>query len=99
MIYVDAILLYDGAKPPFHRGSCHMTADTLGELHAMADKIGLKRAWFQDHPRCQHYDLTPPRRARAVAAGAIEETAMEGARRRRAARRLAATMAAAGGRP
>lgn len=50
----------------------HLFADTLEELHAMADRIGMRRAWFQDHGRLPHYDLVPPRRAAAVAAGAIE---------------------------
>jgi hypothetical protein len=52
--------------------SCHLLADTLDELHALAGRIGLKRAWFQSHGTFPHYDLTRPRRARAVAAGAIE---------------------------
>lgn len=52
---------------------CHMTADTRAELDAMADRIGLRRAWIQ-HPGTwkEHYDLTQSRRRRAVAAGAIE---------------------------
>jgi hypothetical protein len=44
----------------------HMMADTDDELHAMAARIGLKREWFQG----DHYDLTPSRHKRAVAAGA-----------------------------
>jgi hypothetical protein len=52
---------------------CHMFADTLEELHAMAEKIGMKREWFQEHPRFPHYDLVPPRRAKAVALGAKEK--------------------------
>lgn len=52
---------------------CHMLADTLDELHAMADKIGLRRAWFQDHASMKHYDIGTDRiRALAVAAGAVE---------------------------
>ncbi len=50
---------------------CHMFADTLDELHAMADKIGLKRSWFQDK-RTPHYDLSKSKRALAVKHGAIE---------------------------
>jgi hypothetical protein len=51
--------------------SCHLIADTLAELHAMAERIGMRRAWFQDKPHCRHYDLTAKRRALAIAAGAI----------------------------
>lgn len=65
----------DESRWPF-RGQlyCHMTADTLDELHAMADRIGLRRSWFQDKPRFPHYDLSPSMRVRAVAAGATEVT-------------------------
>ena len=50
---------------------CHMIADTLDELHAMADRIGMRREWFQpySHP---HYDLSLTKRAEAVKAGAVE---------------------------
>ena len=37
-----------------------------------ANKIGMKKAWFQNKPGQPHYDLTTPKaRARAEAAGAI----------------------------
>ena len=26
---------------------CHMIADTIDELHTMADRIGVARRWFQ----------------------------------------------------
>lgn len=51
---------------------CHLWADTPEELHALARRIGLKRAWFQDRPGFPHYDLTPGRRALALRAGAVE---------------------------
>jgi hypothetical protein len=54
--------------------SCHMYADSLEELHAMALSIGMKRAWFQDKEKLPHYDLVPSRRKQAVNAGAIEHT-------------------------
>ena len=54
-----------------------MYADSLEELHEFAQKIGLKREWFQDRPRLPHYDLTVTRRRVAVRVGAIEESRRE----------------------
>lgn len=51
---------------------CHMVADTLDELHAMADRIGIARRWFQNHTGRPHYDICKAKRALAVEAGAIE---------------------------
>ena len=53
---------------------CHMVADTLEELHAMADRIGVARRWYQGPPvtRWPHYDIALSKRALAVAAGAQE---------------------------
>jgi hypothetical protein len=52
---------------------CHMMADTIEELHAFAKRIGMRRDWFQG----DHYDLTPSRRAQALACGAIPVTARD----------------------
>jgi hypothetical protein len=53
--------------------TCHMLADTLGELHDMADRIGAKRAWYQiSRTGVPHYDIPRFRRARAIELGAIE---------------------------
>lgn len=62
----------DSAYIPFRRMSmCHMLADSLDELHEMADKIGMRRSWFQ--PRSTpHYDVCKEKRALAVKHGAIE---------------------------
>lgn len=53
---------------------CHMVADTLPELHAMADRIGVARRWYQGPPvtRWPHYDIALSKRALAVQAGALE---------------------------
>lgn len=55
---------------------CHMIADSDEELHAMAARLGLKRAWHQAPPKASHshYDISLSVRARAVAAGAVEIT-------------------------
>lgn len=52
----------------------HMIADTLDELHAMADAIGVQRRWFQTAPPASfpHYDIAQTKRALAVEHGAIE---------------------------
>lgn len=49
---------------------CHMIATDEAELHAMADRIGIARKWFQG----DHYDIALSKRALAVAAGAVEIT-------------------------
>jgi hypothetical protein len=50
---------------------CHMFADTVEELHAMADAIGMKREWFQPEST-PHYDVSLSRRVQAIRLGAIE---------------------------
>lgn len=90
MVMVDQIIVWPTARPPFDKGSCHLTSDAnLEELHAFAAKIGLRRAWFQEHPKMPHYDLTPSRRARALQEGAVFVEARQQAIQRRALRRLA----------
>lgn len=53
---------------------CHMIADSLDELHAMADAIGVARRWFQAAPPASfpHYDIAQSKRALAVECGAVE---------------------------
>jgi hypothetical protein len=70
-VYVDAVFI------PYGRMKmCHMIADTEDELHAMADKIGLKREWFQGGSK-PHYDVSKGKRIEAIRHGAIEVTVRE----------------------
>jgi hypothetical protein len=73
-IYVDGLRNW-GWKLRGHKvASCHMFCSDvdLEELHAFAERIGMRREWFQPHRVTPHYDLTARRRAMAVALGAIE---------------------------
>lgn len=73
-VYVDALIEYNSRPDlPFTRW-CHMRADTLEELHAMAARIGLKREWFQASSPAwaPHNDLSERGRVLAVEEGAIE---------------------------
>ena len=49
-----------------------MLADTIKELHEMADKIGINRKWFQSKASSPHYDICKSKRYNAVKFGAIE---------------------------
>lgn len=71
MVYVDQLRKYTPTKIWPYSSACHLLADTVDELHAFAQRIGLNRAWFQDG-NLPHYDLTARRRAAAVKAGAQE---------------------------
>lgn len=68
-IYVDP------ARHPF-KGHlmCHMTADTLDELHDMAARLAMRREWFQQPPKASfpHYDIPAARRELAIEYGAVE---------------------------
>jgi hypothetical protein len=56
----------------------HLTADTEAELHEFAERLGLRRAWYQRQckgcrpGRCYHwhYDVTDSRRTAAIRLGA-----------------------------
>lgn len=82
-VYVDALQVHHNAWGCFRKGSCHLWADTLDELHEFALRVGMKRAWFQDHRLLPHYDLTPSRRAVAVRLGAVEKSLRQHLQERR----------------
>lgn len=61
---------------------CHLWADSLDELLALVDRIGVARKWIQGHPTLSfgkhrdaswvHFDIAKAKRALAIQAGAIE---------------------------
>lgn len=67
-VYVDdmAADYKPSHRPGFKYVMSHMIADTEEELHAMADKIGVLRKWYQG----DHYDITQTKKALAIKAGA-----------------------------
>lgn len=72
----------DDMRAPFGRMiMCHMIADSDEELHAMADRIGVARRWWQTPSKTSgsHYDIALSKRAAAVAYGAREITLREAA--------------------
>lgn len=71
-VYVDDMYKYPMGRYGRMKMS-HMIADTEDELHAMADKIGVARKWYQG----DHYDICMEKRRRAVEAGATELTIRE----------------------
>jgi hypothetical protein len=67
----------DDMRAPYGRLIlCHMLASSDHELHAMAQRIGLSRQWWQSPTNTSgsHYDIALSKRAIAVTAGAIEIT-------------------------
>lgn len=52
----------------------HLWADTLPELLAMVDRIGVARKWLQKPPKAQwvHFDISEGKRKLALIYGAIE---------------------------
>lgn len=73
-VYVDQLAEWGWIIRGRKTSSCHMFTDEedLTSLHDVAQRIGMKRSWFQDKKAAPHYDLTPSRRAEAIKAGAIE---------------------------
>ena len=86
-VYVDPLFVWPSTNTQAHRVGvkhghqwCHMFCDGPVEaLHRLAEKIGLKRSWFQNHEGSNfpHYDLTPPKRTAALQHGAQEATTQQ----------------------
>jgi len=64
-VYIDdAVTLWRGQR------WAHLMADTLDELHAFAEALGIPRRAFQDKTSGAHYDVPAPLREQALALGA-----------------------------
>ncbi len=64
-VYVD-----DAVHPWRGERWAHLMADTLPELHAMAQRLGIPWRAFQNRPSGAHYDVPSALRETAIALGA-----------------------------
>ena len=64
-VYID-----DAVHPWRGERWAHLMADTLPELHAMAQQLGIPRRAFKNRPSGAHYDVPAPLRETAIALGA-----------------------------
>ena len=71
-VYVDRLMTCKPNSEWRWKKVSHLTADSIEELHAFAQRLGLKRVWFQAHSR-PHYDLTTSKKRQALSKGAIEK--------------------------
>lgn len=72
-VYVDPLFQHQTDFGRRMGRSCHLYADTVLELHAVAVTIGLPQRAFQSG-RFPHYDLDSTLRLRATRTGVIEHT-------------------------
>jgi hypothetical protein len=74
MIYVDEIRTIPrvlGSAKRYGNSWSHLWSDSdIEELHKLAEKIGLKRSYFQNKPSFPHYDVIPSKRTLALKYGA-----------------------------
>jgi hypothetical protein len=90
LIYVDPMMNH-GWTPKWARGqavrNCHLFADAdLEALHLLAQRVGMRRLWFQNE-KVPHYDLVLSKRTAAVEQGAIEVSVAQAAHLFRAIRK------------
>jgi hypothetical protein len=71
-----SVFIDDAAIPYRGKPRYHLAADSLEELHAFAQRVGIKRCWFH-RGRFAHYDVTSQERERALACGACALTRRE----------------------
>ena len=72
-VYLDALRPTPTIRRRGMDRACHMMADSDRELEAMADAIGLRKAWRHR----DHYDIGANKRRQAVAIGAQEVSTVD----------------------
>ena len=67
-VYVDDVVHNYGRMK-----MCHMWADSMDELYAMVDIIGVNRRWLQQPPKASwvHFDICISKKKLAIQNGAI----------------------------
>lgn len=71
MIYVDKYPEWLKVPKKWENGG-HLFSSNLDELHQFAQKLGLKREWYQGGKgHFPHYDLTWRKRLQALRMGAV----------------------------
>lgn len=65
-------MIYIGTREYEYNGMkmSHMVADTIQELHAMAERIGVSRRFFQNKDNKPHYDICLLKKKAALKKGA-----------------------------
>ena len=94
VVFVDALFVAEARNEHVRRVGaqnghqwCHLWSDDLNALHELAEKIGMRREWFQNRPGFPHYDLVPRHRVEAIKCGAVERSLLEYLRERRTAKK------------
>jgi len=73
-VFVDDIKMTPNKKKKYLLNtSCHLYADSVGELLRFSASIGLKESWLQDGI-VPHFILNAEKREKAIQKGAIEES-------------------------
>ena len=80
-VFVDSLVgwptqycLENGKREAWGKEWCHLWSDDMQALHAIAERIGMRRTWFQDDAAFPHYDLSPAKRLMAIRHGAVERS-------------------------
>lgn len=85
-VFIDDMYLYPMGQFGRMKMS-HLIADTDDELHAMAQRVGVARKWWQNVTSGSHYDICMSAREKALEYGAtpitLKQCAIMNMRRRK----------------